>query len=149
PFSIPERLTVAYQAEDHRRGSAFRRVAHRILSLGKAFEPPVVRGIPMSMPVALAVAAAPGAGIGMASSFLGVAGGELIISALMYVFGAEIKTAGTASLIISRPTVVMGLFRHALNGVLMNCADWAFLVLPMELGSIAEASAGGWLVPYV
>ena len=35
--------------------------------------------------------------IGLVSSLLGVAGGELIIPTLVFAFGADIKTAGTAS----------------------------------------------------
>ena len=36
-----------------------------------------------------------GLGIGLVSSLLGVAGGELIIPTLVFAFGADIKTAGT------------------------------------------------------
>jgi uncharacterized membrane protein YfcA len=38
-----------------------------------------------------------GIGIGLVSSVLGVAGGELLIPALVLIFGADIKTAGSAS----------------------------------------------------
>lgn len=44
-----------------------------------------------------------GLAIGMVSSLLGVAGGELIIPTLIFAFGVEIKIAGTASLLISYP----------------------------------------------
>lgn len=40
--------------------------------------------------------------IGLVSSLLGVAGGELIIPTLVFAFGADIKTAGTASPLINR-----------------------------------------------
>jgi uncharacterized protein len=36
--------------------------------------------------------------IGLVSSVLGVAGGELLIPTMMFIFGADIKTAGTASI---------------------------------------------------
>jgi hypothetical protein len=49
-----------------------------------------------------------GLGVGVVSSVLGVAGGELLIPALVFVFGADIKTAGTASLMISLAIVAMG-----------------------------------------
>jgi uncharacterized protein len=39
--------------------------------------------------------------IGLVSSILGVAGGELLIPTMMFIFGADIKTAGTASIVIS------------------------------------------------
>jgi hypothetical protein len=45
-----------------------------------------------------------GLGIGLVSSLLGVAGGEVIIPTLVFAYGADIKTAGTTSLLISLPT---------------------------------------------
>jgi uncharacterized protein len=39
--------------------------------------------------------------IGLVSSILGVAGGELLIPTMMFIFGAGIKTAGTASIVVS------------------------------------------------
>jgi uncharacterized protein len=50
--------------------------------------------------------------IGIVSSTLGVAGGEMIIPTLIFIFGVGVKAAGTASLIISVPTVIAGLFRY-------------------------------------
>ena len=43
--------------------------------------------------------------VGAVSSMLGVAGGELIIPTLIFIFGADIRTAGTASVLISLPVV--------------------------------------------
>jgi uncharacterized membrane protein YfcA len=51
-------------------------------------------------------------GIGLVSSILGVAGGELLIPAMMFIFGADIKTAGTASIVISVCVVTSGLWRY-------------------------------------
>ena len=57
-----------------------------------------------------------GLGIGLISSLLGVAGGEVIIPTLVFAYGADIKTAGTASLLISLPTVAVGIARYARRG---------------------------------
>src|SRR5262249_35729230 len=46
--------------------------------------------------------------IGLVSSILGVAGGELLIPTMMFVFGADIKTAGTASIVVSVCVVTGG-----------------------------------------
>jgi uncharacterized protein len=59
-----------------------------------------------------------GLGVGVVSSVLGVAGGELLIPALVFVFGADIKTAGTASLMISLAIVAMGVWRYHKAGTL-------------------------------
>ena len=53
-----------------------------------------------------------GIGVGLVSSMLGVAGGELLIPALILIFGADIKTAGSASILISLGVVLIGLWRY-------------------------------------
>lgn len=84
--------------------------------------------------------------IGMVSSLLGVAGGELIIPTLVFAFGADIKTAGTASLLISLPTVSVGIIRYARQGAFSNRQDLKNTVAPMGVGSILGAVLGGILV---
>ncbi len=106
-------------------------------------------GIPGGLPVRLPVALALGLAIGVVSSLLGVAGGELIIPTLVFVFGTDIKTAGTASVLVSLPTVSVGLWRYARAGALAERSDLTGLVLPMGLGSIVGAVVGGAVVPYV
>ena len=54
--------------------------------------------------------------VGAISSLLGVAGGEFIIPILIFAFGADIRTAGTASVLISIPVVLTGVARHWLTG---------------------------------
>jgi uncharacterized membrane protein YfcA len=97
---------------------------------------------------ALRAVVAFGAGlvVGAVSSLLGVAGGELIIPILIFVFGADIKTAGTASVLISTPTVLTGIVRHWLTGHYRSRTLLGFLVLPMSLGSAAGAVLGSYLL---
>lgn len=87
-----------------------------------------------------------GLAIGLVSSLLGVAGGELIIPTMVFAFGADIKTAGTASLVISLPTVLVGLVRYASRGALNERRDLAETVAPMTGGSVIGAIIGGLLV---
>ena len=61
-------------------------------------------------------ALAAGVLVGAISSLLGVAGGEFIIPILIFIFGADIRTAGTASVLISIPIVLTGVARHWLTG---------------------------------
>ncbi|HUQ78574.1 MAG TPA: sulfite exporter TauE/SafE family protein [Patescibacteria group bacterium] len=84
--------------------------------------------------------------IGLVSSLLGVAGGELIIPSFVFAFGAPIKVAGSLSLLVSIPTVVIGIARYARRG---NYADRSALrdtVTPMAVGSVIGAVIGGLLV---
>jgi uncharacterized protein len=86
-----------------------------------------------------------GLAIGLISSLLGVAGGEVIIPTLVFAYGADIKTAGTASLLISLPTVAVGIVRYARRGAYASRA-LAETVAPMGLGSVIGAVIGGLLV---
>ncbi len=87
--------------------------------------------------------------IGVVSSTLGVAGGELIIPTLIFIFGVGIKTAGSASLIISLPTVMVGLARYARKNMLFSRAEGLSIVLPMGLGSVIGSVLGGVLAGIV
>ncbi|MGI9049678.1 MAG: TSUP family transporter [Rubrobacteraceae bacterium] len=90
-----------------------------------------------------------GLAVGLVSSLLGVAGGELIIPILVFAFGVDIKTAGTASLLISLHTVAVGVLRHRRLGAFEERRDLTGTVAPMGVGSVAGAVAGGLLVGIV
>ncbi|WP_282442362.1 MULTISPECIES: sulfite exporter TauE/SafE family protein [Pelotomaculum] len=120
-----------------------------LLLIGESFYPFAARGVQAPLPVLLLIGLAFGTGIGMISSLLGVAGGELIIPTLILVFGADIKLAGTAGILISLPTVIIGLGRHYANGAFTQKQDIKELVLPMGIGSIIGSFIGGMLILYV
>jgi uncharacterized protein len=105
--------------------------------------------LPDSLLVRLAAAVVFGLGIGLVSSLLGVAGGELIIPTLDFAFGAGIKTAGTTSLLISLPTVAVGVLGHRRLGSFTDRADLTRTVAPMGVGSVVGAVVGGFLVGVV
>lgn len=94
----------------------------------------------------LLVGIAVGFGIGAVAALLGVAGGEPLIPAIVLLFGLDIKLAGSLSLLVSVPTLMVGLTRY-------RGAD-AFAVLRRELslffwmaaGSVAGAGLGGLLL---
>jgi uncharacterized protein len=85
--------------------------------------------------------------VGAISSLLGVAGGEFIIPILIFVFGADIRTAGTASVLISIPVVLTGVARHWLTGHYRS-QMLVHLVLPTSIGSLLGAAAGGYLAAW-
>src|SRR5215208_2134773 len=116
----------------------------------EAFLPQDVPGLlPETLPVRVVAAVIFGLAIGLVSSLLGVAGGELIIPTLVFAFGVGIKTAGTASLLISLPTVAVGVLRHRKLGSFAESADLTRTVAPMGAGSVIGAVAGGFLVGVV
>ena len=82
--------------------------------------------------------------VGAISSLLGVAGGEFLIPIMIFVFGADIKTAGTASVLISTPLVLTGVVRHIIEGKFRSKTMLAHLAIPMSAGSIAGAIIGGY-----
>jgi uncharacterized membrane protein YfcA len=87
--------------------------------------------------------------VGTISSLLGVAGGEFIIPMLIFIFGVDIRTAGTASVLISIPVVLTGVARHWLTGHYRSQSMLVYLVLPMCIGSLAGAMVGGYLAAWV
>lgn len=116
----------------------------------EAFLPERVSGLlPEALAVRMIAVILFGLGIGLVSSLLGVTGGELIIPTLLFAFGADIKTAGTASLSISLPTVAVGIARHARLKAFDERLDLTQTVAPMGIGSVIGAVVGGLLVGFV
>jgi uncharacterized membrane protein YfcA len=119
-----------------------------LLVLETLFTGATALGLPDDGPVRLVAALAAGLLVGSVSSMLGVAGGELIIPILIFVFGADIRTAGTASVLISIPVVATGITRHVLTGHFRSRSMLTNLVLPMSVGSLLGAIAGGYLAAW-
>ncbi len=87
-----------------------------------------------------------GFGIGLVAALLGVAGGELLIPTLVVLFGVEIKLAGSLSLAVSLPTMVVSLMRYrreARLGVLVR--ERLFFAI-IAAGSITGAFVGALLL---
>lgn len=124
-------------------------VAIGVMLGAEALVPWESAGVPGGLPLRLPLALVLGGAIGLVSALLGVAGGELIIPTLVFVFGADIRTAGTASVLVSLPTVSVGLVRYVRARAVGGREELRDLIVPMGLGSIVGAIVGGGLVPYV
>ncbi len=85
-----------------------------------------------------------GIGVGIISGSAGVAGGEYRIPILTYLIGQPIKIAGTASQLVSLPTIAIAVWRHKRLGYLTRRS----LVAASMLGipSVVTASLTGLLV---
>lgn len=90
-----------------------------------------------------------GFAIGIAASLLGVAGGELLIPTLILLFGADLKLAGSLSLAVSLPTMIVGFARYSrVSSFAILGENKAFLGV-MAVGSVFGAWIGGLLLGVV
>jgi uncharacterized protein len=87
--------------------------------------------------------------IGVIASLLGVAGGEFLIPTLILLFAADVKLAGSLSLAVSLPTMLVGFTRYSRDqSFSVVRRNWAFLLV-MAAGSIVGTFIGGLLLGIV
>ncbi len=94
-----------------------------------ASRPPVVTGLTLIVVGVLA-----GLVIGAVAAFLGVAGGGLLIPTIVLLFGVDVKLAGSLSLCVSLPTMLVGFARYS--------RDRSFAVLGLNREFVAWMAAG-------
>ncbi|WP_405467400.1 sulfite exporter TauE/SafE family protein [Streptomyces canus] len=87
-----------------------------------------------------------GFGIGVVAAIMGVAGGELLIPTIVLLFGQDIKTAGSLSLLVSLPTMMVAFARYSRDGSFAVLGANLRFTLVMAAGSVAGATLGGLLV---
>ncbi len=85
-----------------------------------------------------------GLGVGIISGSAGVAGGEYRIPILTYLIGLPIKIAGTASQLVSLPTIAIAVWRHQHLGFFTRRSLVAAAML--GISSVVAASLTGFLV---
>ncbi|QKW07913.1 sulfite exporter TauE/SafE family protein [Streptomyces sp. NA04227] len=90
-----------------------------------------------------------GFGIGVVAAIMGVAGGELLIPTIVLLFALDIKVAGSLSLLVSLPTMLVAFARYSRDGSFAVLgANIRFTVI-LSGGSIAGALLGGLLLGVV
>ncbi|MFZ5537727.1 MAG: TSUP family transporter [Pseudomonadota bacterium] len=87
--------------------------------------------------------------IGVVAALLGVAGGELLIPTIVLLWGVDIKLAGSLSLAVSLPTMIVGFMRYREAAAFGVLARERGLFLFMALGSMLGATLGGWSLGWV
>lgn len=95
----------------------------------------------------LLLGAVTGIAIAFISAILGVAGGEMRIPILIYLFAIPIKEAGTISLAASVPTVAAGATTYHFLGHLPK--ESLLISLIMGIGSLGGVLIGTSLVPFI
>ncbi|MDN3571435.1 sulfite exporter TauE/SafE family protein [Methylobacterium longum] len=100
-------------------------------------------------PAQLVAGAIAGFGIGIVASLLGVAGGELLIPTLVLLFGTDIKLAGSLSLAVSLPTMLVGFTRYSRDQSFAVLGQNRAFLLTTAAGSIVGTFLGGRLLGLV
>jgi uncharacterized membrane protein YfcA len=104
---------------------------------------PELRPGPVTRAVAGVVA---GAAIGVVAALMGVAGGELLIPTLVLLFAVDVKVAGSLSLAVALPTMLVAFARYSRDSSFAVLRENARLAVAMAAGSAAGAMLGGLLL---
>ncbi len=100
-------------------------------------------------PAQMAAGVIAGFAIGVVAALMGVAGGELLIPTLILLFGADVKLAGSLSLAVSLPTMLVGFARYSRDSTFaVLLRNRAFVVL-MAAGSMVGSFIGAKLLGIV
>ncbi len=106
---------------------------------------------PLNLPPAIQLIAGVIAGvlIGIVAALMGVAGGELLIPTIVLLYGIDIKLAGSLSLAVSLPTMLVAFARYSQNASFQILRTNQTFVLTMTAGSILGTLIGGALLGVV
>ncbi|KAF0096798.1 MAG: Uncharacterized protein FD144_5655 [Rhodospirillaceae bacterium] len=100
-------------------------------------------------PAQMFAGVAAGFAIGVVASLLGVAGGELLIPTLILLFGVDVKLAGSLSLAVSLPTMLVGFARYSLDDTFTVLRRNGRFVAAMAIGSVVGSFIGAHLLGIV
>ena len=87
--------------------------------------------------------------IGVVAALMGVAGGELLIPTIVLLYAIDIKVAGSLSLAVSLPTMLVAFARYSRDRSFSVLAANKTFLLAMAAGSIAGTIIGGLLLNIV
>ena len=90
-----------------------------------------------------------GLGIGVVAAVMGVAGGELLIPTITLLYAVDVKLAGSLSLLVSLPTMLVAFFRYSRDRAFGVLRQHGGFVVAMSAGSVAGSVAGGLLLDAV
>jgi len=87
--------------------------------------------------------------IGVVAAIMGVAGGELLIPTITLLYAVDLKLAGSLSLLISLPTMLVAFARYSRDSSFAVLRENARFTAAMIAGSVVGAVAGGLLLGIV
>jgi uncharacterized protein len=97
-------------------------------------------------PAQVVVGVVAGFGVGVVAALMGVAGGELLIPTFVLLYGVDTKLAGSLSLLVSLPTMLVAIFRYSRDQAFAVLGENRGFVVALAVGSAAGSVAGGLLV---
>lgn len=100
-------------------------------------------------PAQVVVGVLAGVGIGVVAALMGVAGGELLIPTIVLLYGLDIRIAGSLSLAVSLPTMLVAFARYSRDASFVILRRQARFTLVMALGSVTGVLLGGLLLGVV
>jgi uncharacterized membrane protein YfcA len=103
----------------------------------------------LAEPVQIVAEVVAGFGIGMVAALLGAAGGELLIPTFVLLYAVDTKLAGSLSLLVSLPTMLVAFFRYSRDQAFAVLGENRRFVIAMAAGSVAGAVVGGLLLGVV
>lgn len=84
--------------------------------------------------------------IGIIAALMGVAGGELLIPTIVLLYAVDLKLAGSLSLAVSLPTMLVAFARYSRDGSFVVLREHRRFVLAMAAGSVAGTIIGGLML---
>lgn len=90
-----------------------------------------------------------GFGIGVVAAVMGVAGGELLIPTITVLYAVDVKLAGSLSLLVSLPTMLVAFFRYSRDQSFGVLRRYPWFVVSMAAGSVVGTVLGGLLLGFV
>jgi uncharacterized protein len=135
-----------------RSATLYRVLAVLLVLIAAALVATHVGAVPALRPAPWArVAGGVGAGvvIGAVAAVMGVAGGELLIPTIVLLYGVDVVVAGSLSLAVSLPTMLVAFARYSRDSSFTVLRRHARFALAMTLGSVAGALLGGLLLGVV
>ena len=89
---------------------------------------------------------AAGVAIGVVAALMGVAGGELLIPTIVLLYAIDIKVAGSLSLAVSLPTMLVAFARYSRDQSFAVLAANKPFLIAMAAGSVTGTVIGGLLL---
>lgn len=135
-----------------RAATLHRMLSVLLLGIAVVFAAEHVVAIPaLSLPLlAQAVAGlVAGFGIGAVAAIMGVAGGELLIPTIVLLYGVDTKLAGSLSLLVSLPTMLVAFFRYSRDQAFTVLGQHPSFIMAMSGGSVTGAFLGAALLGVV